>query len=236
MSVSGKSFLPLIFITLFIIGCVNQPKVHVYARYLSNVEIENISKEIEEFGLTPVINDLDFPATITSSSIIYSPLLRNSSNVDSLISAMNSIGISVSSVDPLVSGNHWYTRDSIALLVFNKESVSNGRIRTRDLANKYKSIGCEKFIQLELKENGRYQLISDTWINFDLSLSKGTWEYRQYPYIELRPEKGERWYRYYEIVEKVEEDKVGQIEMLKLVPLDTHQLAGDCHFVHGIRV
>ncbi|MFQ3237401.1 MAG: hypothetical protein ACI9C4_002985 [Paraglaciecola sp.] len=146
---------------------------------------------------------------------------------------MNSISINVNSIAPLVSGNHWYTKDSIALFLITSEANANGQIMKPDLAQTYTSRDCDKSIALNLDDDGNYQLARELWSDEQQLLCKGK---GQYPYVELRPEKGKSGYRYYEIFQAVEVDKVSEIQMLKLVPLQSHQLVGDCKFAFGLRI
>lgn len=83
MSILGKHLILLLFI-LFIFGCVSKAKVHVYAKYLSEHEKQSVSQKIEELGFIAVFNEFGFPTNITDSSIIYSPLLRESNSVELL--------------------------------------------------------------------------------------------------------------------------------------------------------
>lgn len=225
-----------IFVAFIMLGCAaGNPKVHLYAKYLSEQEKQGVTQKLEELGFATVANTLDFPINITEPSIIYSLMLEEEENVDLLVNGMQSIGINIMNIEALVSGNHWQTKNSLALFLISSDSNTGKRVLMQDLVETYKSMACENTIELNLNRNGTYQLIGEVWTDEQLPLSKGKWEYRQYPYVELRPEKGESWYRYYEITELVEEDQVSKINILKLTPLESHQLAGTCSFVFGIR-
>ncbi|CAI3797645.1 hypothetical protein [Rheinheimera sp. MM224] len=220
---------------LILIGCASKTQVHVYAKYLQETEKEAVMVELEKLGFTVIPNDLEFPMNVTDSTLLYSPMISDVNSIDVVADGMNSLGLKIESVSPLVSGNHWYTKSSIALFLIPMKNDKN-RTQKVDLVNSYQSVECDKGVSIELKETGEYQFFGMHWNKVDSLLSKGVWEYRQHPYIELRPMQGESAYRYYEIVKGIEEDNVSKIRTLRLVPLQSHQLAGDCIFMFGTRI
>ena len=163
-----SKYLILMLIVFLSSACVSKTKVHVYAKYLSDQEQQSVSQTIEELGFIVVINKFGFPTTVTDSSIIYSPMLRMSSSVDLLIDGMNSIGLNVDVVAPLVAGNHWYKKNSIALFLITSDTDSNSPLMKQDLAETYISRDCEKSFELKLDSNGYYQLTS---ISLKITLS-----------------------------------------------------------------
>jgi hypothetical protein len=64
---------------------------------------------------------------------------------------------------------------------------------------------------------------------------KGFWKLTSYPYMELSSQ-NERWLFYFEIEQKVETDKVSNIDIIELKPADKYKFFPDCSFVFGIRV
>lgn len=218
-----------------LVGCSSRPDVHLYARYMDKQQEEIISSKIEEAGFNIKLNSLRFPTEISDSTIIYSPLILDSSNVDILVETIKSLGIEVNSVIPFVSGNHWYKKNSLAVFIVPNDGSLDDTVMREDLTNIWSANECEIAIVLTLNEDGKYKLTGDKLEGFDPLLTSGTWLYRQFPYIELRPHKGESWYSYYEISRYQEEDQISKIDMLNLKPLESHQIAGDCNFEFGSR-
>ena len=81
----------LICVACLLSGC-SQTTVHLYGRYLPAQQINKITEKLRQEQFKVVVNKLPFPDTIHSSSIIYSPFIKEPLNVELLIHSMLSIG------------------------------------------------------------------------------------------------------------------------------------------------
>lgn len=220
---------------VLVTGCSTRPDVHLYERYLSEEESTQITKKLNEVGFNVKTNKLRFPSNINHSTIVYSPLLNEASSLDLLSDTLNSLDVKIDSVKPLFSGNHWYTKNSLAVFIVPIESTLEDTIMYEDLTNAFSSKNCNAQMTLNLFDDGKYTLISEGSDKEDPLSSSGSWHYRQYPYLELRPLIGESRYRYYEISREIEQDQISKIEMLKLTALQSQQVADGCVFEFGTR-
>ena len=226
-----------IFLTVLLQGCAST-KVHVYGRYLSPEQLDSLTNNIEQHEFNVIVNDLKAPTTIDSNSIIYSPLLENVSQVDDLIELLRQQNIDIVNVIPMTSGNHWYNRDSMGLIIFPDDPQNKGAHATpnqADLSQKYTSDNCELAIQLILRENGTFSLIGKNWTEQEKPFTEGVWKYRQFPYIEVTPDKGRDWTVYYVISTTTITDKIGKVDVLQLEPSAWRPMTKKCNFVFGTR-
>ena len=220
---------------VLVTGCSTRPNVHLYERYLSEEESSRITKKLKEVGFNIKTNKLRFPTNITQTTIIYSPLLNEASSLDLLSDTLNSLDVKIDSVKSLFSGNHWYTKNSLAVFIVPVEGTLEDTFMNKDLTNAFSSKNCNAQMTLSLFDDGKYTLTSEYSDNGNPLLSSGTWHYRQHPYIELRPLKGEIRYQYYEISREIEQDQISKIEMLKLTALQSQQVVDGCTFEFGTR-
>ena len=106
----------LILVALLFCSC-SQTTVHLYSRYLSDPQIEAISKELvaADFSVKP--NQLEFPQSVTQSSLTYSPLINNRNAVNRVIYTMKGVGWDIENTSMLFIDNHWYKKNSVALML-----------------------------------------------------------------------------------------------------------------------
>ncbi|WP_417359916.1 hypothetical protein [Gallaecimonas pentaromativorans] len=228
----------LIFIALLLSGCTSQPTVYVYAKYLNNNQREAIINTFEKSDKYHVeINDFDFPTDITENTLLYSLLIQKPESIDIVSSLSASAGFSIQQKQFFNVGNHWYTKDSIALFLFPKTIDNDIAFFKQDLINDYKAQNCGTATSLKLNKNGSFNLesLSQGGDNVIESID-GIWKYRQYPYLELQ-KKGSPYADYYfEIRRSKGADKVSEIEFLELVSLNTSSLPEGCSFLIGTRI
>ena len=226
-------------VALFILvvsGCTSKTDVHLYGRYLSEEQTQNISQQLTESGFDVVVNKLQFPTSITRPTILYSPMVKNAQQIYLVVDVLAQENVPAPAISPLVSGNHWYKKDSIALFLFPEGESSLDAILVQDLMQTFNTRNCDLDLTLAFNKNGSYVLSGKNWDVEQKTFSTGEWLYRQYPYIELRPDLSKEQIRYFEIKQYNEADKVSDIQIIELMPVQSHQLSGDCSFVFGTRI
>ncbi len=227
-------FLSVVILSIFLVAC-SSTEVHLYTRYLSDTEIEKISSKLDESNFKVITNTHSFPETINQSTLLYSPFIKGEKTLDILINSLSDLGWAIPKVEALVSGNHWYSKDSVGLFLFPEGVKQKDKIANQDLANDYESRNCDTLVSLRLNKDNTYQL---TFINKTKERTdhlKGSWKIRSYPYIELTSF-NERWWFYFEIEQKVESDKVSKVNIIELKPVDSYPFFPNCSFANGVRI
>jgi len=224
----------VVLICFGIVAC-SSTKVHLYSRYLSTTEIEIITKNLEGNNFEVVVNTLNFPSNIQESTLLYSPFIEGENTVNILIDTLDKIDWVIPTVQPLFSGNHYYTKNSVGLLLLPEGVMQSDKAAEHTLVNDYKSEGCDIDVELSIRKNGSYLLkYSEEYTNQTEHL-EGEWRVTSYPYVELSSFNKE-WYFYFEMQTNTKVDVVGKIEMVELKPVEKYKLLPNCSFVHGIRV
>jgi hypothetical protein len=226
--------LSIIILSITLVAC-SSTEVHLYTRYLSDTEIEKISSKLDESNFKVVPNTLSFPDNIYQSTLIYSPFIKGDKTLDTLINSLSEVGWSIPIVEALVSGNHWYSKDSVGLFLLHEGVKQKDKIANQDLANDYESRNCGTIVSISLNKNNTYQLSFTNKTNERTDHLKGSWKIRSYPYIELTSF-NERWWFYFEIEQKVESDKISKIEIIELKPVESYSFFPNCSFVNGVRI
>ncbi|MEO9943909.1 hypothetical protein [Paraglaciecola sp.] len=223
----------LIFAALICCSC-SQTTVHLYTKYLSVNQVQNIHQELAAKNFKVSNNDFVLPQTITSSTLIYSPNLQDRNAVDEVVQSLQNLNWNIATVSPLLKGNHWYSKNSIALMLVPVDITPNKGQAMSDWAHLYISHKCKKDIKLKLTKLGDYQLAIDDLDKNSRDLQSGTWKITEYPYIELRSSNGE-WFFYFKVKYHVEQDIVGEIQMYELYPVDNYSAFEHCSFITGVR-
>jgi len=226
--------LNIIILSIALVAC-SSTEVHLYTRYLSEIEIKEISSKLEESNFKVVPNTLSFPENIYQSTMIYSPFIKGDKTLDTLIQSLNEVGWPIPSVEALVSGNHWYSKDSVGLFLLPEGVKQKDKIANQELANDYESRHCDTKVSIRLNKNNTYQLSFTNKISERTDHLKGAWKIRSYPYIELTS-LNERWWFYFEIEQKTELDEISKIEIIELKPVESYSFFPNCSFVSGVRV
>ena len=115
----------LVFLVLLLSGCASKTTVHVYAKYLDSAQRDEISNAFDSSQRYRVqLNEFDFPANVTENTLLYSLILLEPEAIDiaSYISA--TAGFTIQRIEGLSKGNHWYTKNSIALFLLPKNNIS----------------------------------------------------------------------------------------------------------------
>lgn len=209
-------------------------KVHLYTRYLTDPEIKEISRELERANFDVIANRLSFPDTIDESTLLYSPFIQDEERLESVVSSVTKLGWTIPSVHSLVSGNHWFQKNSVGLFLLPDGVKQNDKIAPQDLANVYESRNCSTAVKIHLSSNQTYQLTFAQKASSQTDHLIGTWKMRSYPYLELTSN-NKMWWFYFKIEKKTETDKVSKIEIVELFPEDKYNFFPNCSFVYGIR-
>ena len=106
----------MVLMCFFLMAC-SATKVHLYTRYLSAQETEGITKNLEGIGFDVIANTLVFPNEIQQSTLLYSPFVEGEDSLNVLIDTLDKMGWVIANVQPLFAGNHYYTKNSVGLLL-----------------------------------------------------------------------------------------------------------------------
>jgi len=217
----------------FVMAC-SSTKVHLYTRYLSTQETDKVTKNLEQLGFDIVANSLAFPEGVEQSTLLYSPFVKGENTINVLIDSLDKAGWTVSSVKPIFAGNHYYTKNSIGLLLLPNGVVPSDKVTNQDIANDYESKACEASIKLRLNNDATYQFLYSNIVPPQTEQLSGTWQITSYRYIELISS-NKMWRFYYEIQKNTVTDVVGKIDTIELKPIDEHYKLPKCSFVYGVR-
>jgi len=218
----------------FILSACSSTKVHLYTRYLSAQEAETITQDLEELGFDIVANSLTFPGGIEQSTLLYSPFVQGEDTVNVLINSLDKAGWVISSAKPIFAGNHYYTKNSVGLLLLPDGLIPSDKVTNQDIANEYESKECSQSMKLKLNSDGMYQFNYLTKNDGETEQLQGSWQITSYPYIELTS-LNKVWRFYYEIQKSTTTDVVGKIDMIELKPIDEHYKLPKCTFYYGLR-
>ncbi|TPV57847.1 hypothetical protein FJ444_11830 [Aestuariibacter sp. GS-14] len=227
----------MVMASLFLAGCANKPTVYVYAKYLSESQKKEVKETLEESKQYQIkMNDFDMPASITENTLLYSLLLRDPEFIALAEELSVEAGFPIKRTQGMTEGNHWYTKNSLALFLLPEDNGSNLVLFKQDLINRYEGKQCENVTALNLDNDGTFVLDvqpqSDGYMKDSI---KGTWKYRQYPFVELQKEGLAYAEYYFEIQQFTGSDVVGEIDYVELVSLNAGSLPGGCSFIVGTR-
>jgi len=223
----------VVLLCFFVLAC-SSTKVHLYTRYLSAEDTTKITKSLAEHGYDVIPNSLVFPDGIEQSTLLYSPFVQGENSINVLIDSLDKGGWIVPNVKPIFAGNHFYTKNSVGLLLLPDCQVQSDKVTGYDLANEYESKQCTTSIRLRLHSDGAYQFLYADNIPTQTEQLTGSWQLTSYPYIELISS-NKVWRFYYEVQKNIAEDVVGKIDIIELMPLDEHYTLPKCSFVYGVR-
>lgn len=235
MIMSRSCLLVILSCLLFLSAC-SSTKVHVNERYLSQAQREQVRQILETSGYEVESNVFRFPSSISQSTLLYSPMISDKQAVNNVLALLAENNWHVPGVRPLVSGKHWFTRDSVGLYLLPEEVNPHNRSAIQDLANTYEARHCETQARIVLHEDQQFEIILDNPpADLDHRLMKGKWRMPNYPVIELVPG-DDLWPWYFELSQSTESDQVSSIEITELSPLDKYKLFPGCKFAFGNRV
>lgn len=223
-------------LALYISGCASPTSIHIYAKYFEDEELQPLVQVLQENEFYVQLNKLDIPVSITENAILHSLLIEDPTVVDRVWRMTVDAGFVLKQTLPLTRNNHWYTKNSLALILFPEDENGKQGFFAQDLHNEYQSSDCDAKIKMRFYRDGTYELTGLEWSEEESPYLKGRWIYRQYPYIELRGHGMEFSHIYFEINQDTERDQISEIEILNLRPLEDYLLLRNCSFKHGKRV
>jgi len=235
-----KSCKPLVILCLLflVVGCAGKPTVYVYGKYLGQQELGELSEVLQNNQFNVQVNQLDFPTSVSDNTLLYSLLLRDASSLTKLELVLAEQDIEIKRVQAMVEGNHWYNKDSVALFVMPDVKDQQVGVFKQDLVHLYQAEDsglCGGELLLQLNKDGSYQF-SGTGLDPEYKNDwQGSWHYRLYPYLELRPVGAKLSTQYFEIGQKTGRDKVSEIAFTLLKPVQSQLLPSKCSLVFGLR-
>lgn len=224
--------------SILLTGCSTLPTVHLYAKYLDNHQAREVKRVLEQTNQYHVeLNSFDFPASITENTLLYSLLLKNGENIQRVSALSKSIGFPIAHNKALAQGNHWYTKDALALFLFPAIRNKEVHLFWQDLVHNFKGENCGADASLALKRNSVFVLeIATAEQDNSANTIEGMWKYRQFPYLELEKHGSDYSEYYFEIKHYSVVDQISEIAMLELTSLNTGHLPEDCKFLFGQRL
>lgn len=218
---------------LWLTGCSGKPTVYVYAKYLSDMQTQQLQQALAKNALNVKVNQLYIPTDVDGNTLLYSLLLQQPDTIDKVATIAAAQGFEITHEQALTQGNHWYTKDSVALILFPNKR--NGVMFKADLVGNYEVFGCDTSMQLALDSQGRFALTGDAADNLEPAMTRGSWHYRQHPVIELRPHVGVSAYSYFEVSREQTQDQISALTFTYLAPLQARFLSDGCTLRTAIR-
>ena len=226
-----KKLLTLV-LGLLVTAC-SSTKVHLNHRYLDEQQLARITQKLEEAGYNVKVNNFAYPNNISQSTLVYSPMIGDKAAVDNILQLLDAENWPVHSVSPLVSGKHWFTKDSVGLYLLPEGINPHYGNTVQDLVSVYKSRACETDVEIHLKADAKFEIVFSEPVSEDRSFT-GAWHSNNYPVIQLTPD-DDLWPWYFEVNRTIESDKISNIEVAELVPLNQDKLFPGCKFASGVR-
>ncbi|WP_414830025.1 hypothetical protein [Alteromonas sp. H39] len=216
----------LCFLAVFLTGC-STVTVHVNTRYLSEQETREIVNKLTAAEFTVKTNTQLFPSQVSSTTILYSPLLQDREAIFRLEKAITS-DWPVSYIQALSISNHWYTKSSIGLYVVPANVNPHRGTSSADLANVYTGWQCKSNVVLNLHQDGTFTLQKN-----DQTYS-GDWKITRFPYLQLSGS-SPYLHTYFEVSQHGEVDKISPVTITSLTPLENDFLNEGCVLTFGLR-
>jgi len=224
----------LIFMALLLTGC-SHTTVHLYSRYLSDEQINNISQTLIEQNFVVKTNQLSFPDSVTDSTLIFSPFMQDGHAVNILLETLSAQDWQIAHTSMLFADNHWYKENSIALMLLPKGINPQYQNQAQDWAKTYTSQTCETELTLKLDTDGRYQIFTADQSPLIHERAKGQWDLSQFSYMTFNVAELD-WPFYFEAKTSKQHDLIGEIHIFELIPMDNYYFLDNCSFVFGQRI
>jgi len=219
---------------IMLLSACSSTTVHIYGKYLTKKQKEGVISIVEQQGLTAEVNQLDFPDSVSHTSIVYSPMLADVESVEGLISSLSTSQWPIVSSGALFSGNHWFKKDTIGLFVVPDGVKPHSGKSMQEIADTYRGENCTSQLNLVLENNGRFRFNHENGEKVDQGFASGSWQIRSYPYIELKSDK-DHWWFYFTISKSVNTDVVGAIDITTLTSANKYSVLENCQFQRGTR-
>jgi uncharacterized protein YceK len=228
-------FSRILFILTFVLlsGC-STTTVHIYGKYLTEAQQKEIVSIVKEQGLQAEVNELNFPTSVSHSSIVYSPMMNDTKSIEALIPSLEQSGWPIISSSALFTENHWFKKDTIGLFIVPDGVTPHSGTSMAEIANNYSGINCNQDLNLVLTSNGQYFFKDINNEQVPEEFASGEWKIRSFPYIEMKANKGYWWF-YFTVKKSETTDVVGKINLTTLEPVNDYSVLRGCQFQLGIR-
>ncbi|NDV92619.1 hypothetical protein GTH32_15700 [Alteromonas sp. 345S023] len=124
------------------------------------------------------MNEFDFPASVTENTLLYFLILLEPEAIDIASNISATAGFTVQRIEGLNKGNHWYTKNSMALFLLPKNKDNRRMFFRQDLMNEYKAKDCSEATSLYFHKDGSFTLEMATK-STGTDMIIGVWKYRQ---------------------------------------------------------
>lgn len=223
----------VLLLCIFSVSC-SSTRIHLNTRYMTEQQAAQITGVLNDAGFEVLPNTFRYPVSIYQSTLLYSPLVQDKNAVNKIVSTLADINWSVPAIRLFMANNHMFKKDSIGLFLLPEGIAPPSRTAMQDLANRYTSKQTSHNLTLVFGETGDYTIERQSKNDREIQF-KGKWRVKGYPYLELSTEDKE-WFYYFEVQKYTDTDKIGDIDVIELVPLDTYPFCPDCRFVFGLRM
>lgn len=221
----------LIILLTALAGCTTT-KVHLYTTYLTEQDVANISQSLERHNFTVIKNSLPVPDGITESTIIYSPLRRNTKPLEQAVALLSGAGWPELKTAHFVKGNHWYDDEHLGLIILPADFATKGLAREQQLARSYNGTNCQSPVEIDIQPNNRYKMTYQ--VDGQTKEKQGGWHIPNYPYLALE-DGGGLLPMYFEVMQYMETDLIGRIDIIELKALQSYPILAKCQFKDGQR-
>lgn len=224
----------LLFAAVFLCGCSSAPTIYLYAKYLDSEQQQQIVDKLSpKFNVE--INQFEFPDNIESSTLIYSPLIESRAAIIETETLLGEIGWHNLQLDTLVARNHWFTKESIGVLLIPEHQQYQQKRQLTQLLQQYQSNDCDTEYILKINANGSYQLKLKNEPLVDIH--QGVWRFDNPPYLQLSKGADEHtWWYYFVVSHSTASDKVSEIALTGLKSVEPYKFFNNCSFQYGERV
>lgn len=216
-------------------GCASKTTVFIYGKYLTSDQQQALTASLNAKELLVEINQFDFPASVTDNTIVYSLMLKDASVIERVEESVVHSGFTIDRTQALTEGNHWYTKDSVALFLFPAGEQKANLIFAADLPGVFKSEGCNGIRQLELRADGSYTFSGSEFAVSATGSMSGKWRYRQFPYLELQPSDSEVADHYFQLSRSSARDQISHISFINADVLSSYLMPDGCRLRKGLR-
>ncbi len=225
-------FLGMVLVVWGLAGCATKPTVYLYARYLPQEKVAELTHAFENQQLNVKVNRFNPPTRVSSNTLLYSLLLQDVNTIGQVSDIVARHGYDIKYEQALEAGNHWYTKNSLALFLF---PADHHRIVKVDLVGHYELSGCDGKMNMQLSADGSFTLTGQDAKGLRATMKHGTWHYRQHPVVELRPQEGESAYSYFMLSYNQTQDQISPLTYTYLTPLQARFVGDGCTFITAIR-
>ncbi len=224
----------VLLLALLLSGC-SHTTVHLYSRYLTEQQVEQISQSLQAQDYVVKTNQLAFPDSVTQSSLIYSPFMQDIEAVNNLISLLNNQEWPIHHSSMLFADNHWYKENSIALMLLPEGVDPQQNNQNQDWAKEFKSEHCQTDMSISLAVSGQYKIIDANNKLIKNERAQGQWDISQFPYVTFNAAELE-WPFYFEAKTYKKQDLIGEVQIYELAPMSNYSFLNNCTFMFGQRV